>query len=380
MDALSLTLQHLEGLVTCPTLSGDANDQINDYVADCLSSAGTRVVRIPSPLGHVEGIIASIGPDEPGGLILSGHSDVVPVDGQDWTSDPFQLRRQADKLYGRGSTDMKGFVACAMAVMQSAKADELSAPVHLFLSADEESTCQSVQSLIGHAQATLPPVRGVVVGEPTMMRPVDQHKTSATDLVEVTGHSAHASLAHKGVSATALAARLIVWLENETAKNAKTPGTAGFDPDYSTHTVGLLHGGIANNTVAQNCSFTWDMRLMPGEDLGDVTDRFDLYVQELLCAYQHISPEVQITRTREAVFPGLTPLAPCPFRQDVLAASGTTAFGVAAYGTEAGFFQTAGFDTVVWGPGNIQQAHTADEFIELDQLAGCIQMTLALLR
>ena len=256
--------------------------------------------------------------------------------------------------------------------MQNADQSTLSAPMHLFLSADEETTCQSVQSMIAHAKAHLPLIRGVIVGEPTLMRPVDRHKASATHIVEVTGKSMHASIAHKGVSATALAARLVTWLEEETARAANSATGHGFDPNYSTHTVGMLKGGIASNTVAENCCFTWDMRLMPDEDMADILSRFDDYAASLVNEVQNFAPEVDISRSSDAIFPGLAAMKEGAFRDEILRVSHADFFGCVPYGTEAGFFQQSGLDTIIWGPGNIEQAHTRDEFIDIEQLETCL--------
>ena len=200
MELLSDTLRHLERLIGFATVSGAENAEVNAYVAGVLEAAGARVAHVPAQPGGLDGVIASVGPDVPGGIGLSGHSDVVPVEGQAWSGDPFALRREGERLIGRGTCDMKGFDACAIALMIAAAGRDVSRPVHLFLSGDEETHLLSAPALIDHAKAHLPPMRGVVVGEPTLCAPVDRHKASATLDVVCTGRPMHASLAHRAIS------------------------------------------------------------------------------------------------------------------------------------------------------------------------------------
>lgn len=379
MDLLNDTLRHLERLIGFATVAGAENAAVNSYVAEVLSAAGARVAHVPARPGGLDGLVASIGPDVPGGIGLSGHSDVVPVEGQAWSGDPFAMRRENGRIIGRGACDMKGFDACAIALTCAAAKRELSRPVHLFLSGDEETHLLSAPALIDHARAHLPPLRGVVVGEPTGCIPVDRHEASATLDVTCRGRPMHASIAHRAVSATALAARLITWLEEETARNAAAATEGAFDPNYATHTVGMIGGGNAFNIVAETCKFTWDVRLMPGQALAEVQGRLEAYAQDLLKPARQIAPEADIVVTLREWFPGLSGLADGPFREEIAAVSGQTDFAVVPYGTEAGMFHEAGFDAVVWGPGDIAQAHTADEFIEEAQIARYLERAEALL-
>lgn len=209
MEALDRTIATLEALVAIPTVPGQSNAEMVEFITAAVSLLDARVRRVPSPLGDAEGLVLSTGPDVPGGLILSGHMDVVPVEGQDWASDPFRLRRAGDRLIGRGTCDMKGFVACALTQLSLVDPATAEVPLHVVLSADEESTCRSIDTLIAEIARHLPPVRGVIVGEPTALRPVNRHKASATHHVTVRGRAAHASIPHEGIDAVALAVRLM---------------------------------------------------------------------------------------------------------------------------------------------------------------------------
>lgn len=357
-----------------PTVAGASNVQAVSYVRHQLQAVGARVSVVKSPMDVGEVIVASIGPDVPGGLIFSGHLDVVSVEGQNWISDPFKMRKCDDKLFGRGTTDMKGFVACAISTMQSMAHLPLRRPIHLFLSADEETTCQSVNSLIAHAKTELPPARGVVVGEPTLMCPATQHKGSATYLVEITGRSIHASIPDQGVSATAVAGRLIAWLDQQMEANAVAATGDLYAPNYTTHTIGTLSGGDVSNTVADYCQFQWDIRLMPGSTIDDILYKFKKQFAHLTYCGRNIAKEIDIRLTREAYFPALLPGPSDGMLAELLTATGASKALSASFGTEAGIFQQAGYDAIICGPGNAEQAHLENEFIEVAQLKACLRV------
>jgi acetylornithine deacetylase len=370
MEQLEQTIDLLARLVSIPSTPGRANAEIADFILQAAAPPGTRALRVPSPAGDGDGLILSAGPDLPGGLILSGHLDVVSAEGQGWPSDPFRLRRQGGRLHGRGTCDMKGFVACALTQLAQVARSGTARPPHVVLSADEESACRSIESLVDAVQTRLPPARGVLGGEPTEMRPADRHKASATHHVEVTGRAMHASMAHRGTDAIALAARLIAWLGDETRAAAARPGGQGFDPGHALHTATRIRGGIAVNTVAEHCSFDWDMRLMPGDRMEDAAARFDQFAQNL-CAN---APGAQVSRSCTAWFPGLAPSPSSRFGAELLTASRAAAFDAMPFGTEAGFFQAAGLDTFVCGPGSAEQAHVADEYVPAEDLAACLSL------
>lgn len=364
MMDVSSTLSILDDLVAIPSVPGKANQEWLCYVRSRLAAAGCRVAVVPSATGACDGLIASVGPDQPGGLVLSGHVDVVSVDGQSWTSDPFRLRRAHNRLYGRGTTDMKGFVACAIATMEHAAQQRLERPLHVALSADEETTCQSAITLAAFVAEKLPAPRGVLVGEPTCLRPVNRHRASFTYEVEVTGRPAHASMPELGLSATALAARLITWIDDRSAKV--------FSPDATTHSIGTLGGGAANNIIAGRCRFEWDIRMSPGSDVEEIADAFRREADRLLAPLRKRIPEAAVSLNETARFPGFHTFANTLFAEECISVSAAASHAAMAAATEAGIFEGAGLPVIVMGPGDMEQAHTADEFIETGQLAGCL--------
>jgi acetylornithine deacetylase len=365
MEPRERAIATLDRLVAVPTVARTANAAIVELVQEVAAPLQARIQRVPSPLGDQHGLILSVGPDTAGGVILSGHLDVVPVEGQAWTSDPFRLRRAEGRLYGRGTCDMKGFVACALATLFAAREARTASPVHLVLSADEETSCRSVESLVETVMRRLPPVRGVIVGEATRMLPADRHKASATIRVEVTGHAVHASIAERGVNAVSVAARLIGWLDAETAASAGAP-------ERSLHSATTILGGIASNTLPDRCVFDWDMRLAPGARIDDVLGRFDAFAR-MLCDGAGL-PAPTVAHSRTAWFPGLDPRPASTFGTALLQATGSDRFLMLPYGTEAGFFQAAGFETFVCGPGDPTVAHLADEHLEEGQIAACLDV------
>lgn len=367
MDTLERTIATLEALVAIPTVPGVANAEIVDFILSATSLLDVRVRRLASPLGDADGLILSAGPDVPGGVILSGHLDVVPVEGQTWISDPFQLRRDGDRLIGRGACDMKGFVACALTQLSVVDHATAEVPLHIVLSADEETGCRSIETLIAEITSHLPPVRGVLVGEPTGLRPVNRHRASATHEVAVRGRAAHASIAEEGFDAVMLAVKLMTWLEAETSGSVQ-------DAERSLHTVTMVSGGSAVNTVADACDFVWDMRLAPGKKMAIITNRFDAYGKRLLAGPGKPAGIASITRKCTAYFPGLAPSEPCAFGETLKALTGTTEFQEMPFGTEAGFFQDAGFNVYVCGPGDVSDAHTPNESIAKTELARCLDL------
>lgn len=364
MMELSQALAILEDLVAIKSIPGHANHDWISYVRSRLKAAGCRVWIVPSANGACEGLIASTGPDAPGGIVLSGHLDVVSVEDQQWTSDPFRLRRAGDRLFGRGTTDMKGFVACAIATLETAARQAHDRPLHLAISGDEETTCQSAITLAAFVAEKLPTPRGVLVGEPTCLRPVNRHRASYTYEVEVTGRPAHASMPELGFSATTLAARLMTWIDDRSARV--------FSPDATTHSIGTLAGGTANNIIAGQCRFEWDVRMSPGDDVGELAKAFRREADLLLGPVRTRIPEAAVSLNETARFPGFHTIADTQFAEECMAVSGAASHSGMAAATEAGIFQCAGFPVIVMGPGDMEQAHTADEFIETGQLAGCL--------
>ena len=318
-------------------------------------------------------LTASIGPDAAGGIVLSGHTDVVPVTGQDWSSDPFILSERDGRLYGRGTADMKGFLAVALAFVPYFAKLALNAPVHLVLTHDEEVGCLGIQSLAPVLKDHVAAPRLVVVGEPTSMQVAAAHKGQHVYRTTVTGRAAHSSRTPDGVNAVVIAAGLIGKLTDMATWEADHgPRNDMFDPPYTTINVGRVEGGLAFNIVPENCWFDWDQRVLPGEDGSRVLNAFTAHVTAAVLpgmAAQGISEGVQTQRW--AYLPPLIAEPGTDSQSLALWLAQRNETTVVAFGTEAGHFQAVDCPTVVCGPGDIAQAHKPDEYVTLDQLAAC---------
>jgi len=299
--------------------------------------------------------------------VLSGHTDVVPVEAQAWTSDPWRLTERDGRLFGRGTCDMKGFVALALVAASQAAGRRLARPLHLALSYDEEVGCQGAPAMVTEMARVLPAPDAVIVGEPSGMRVVSGHKSSLSFFTNVTGHTVHASQVHKGVSAVMTAARLVTWFEDRLTENqARADASNGFDPPYTTLHCGTIQGGTAANVVSASCSFVTDIRAVPTEDARDYQARYTAYVREVIePRMQAVAPSAGIEIVHRGFVPGLRPVPDSSAEAFVRRLTGDNATHVVAYGTEAGIFQNAGWATVVCGPGDIAQAHQADEYLTL---------------
>lgn len=360
-------------LVGFDTVSRNSNLDLIHYVRDYLAGHGVAARLVPNADGTKANLYATIGPNTEGGVVLSGHTDVVPVDGQPWDTDPFTVTEKGGRLYGRGTADMKSFSAIALALVPEMLTRGLKRPVHLALSYDEEVGCVGAPSLIQRLAADVPRPSAVIVGEPTNMRPVVAHKGVYGFRTTVTGHEAHSSQIHRGVSAVMTAARLIGFIEGMMAENAATadPGN-GFEPPYTTLHVGTVQGGTALNIISRECTFVWDIRTVPGDDWARYVERFEAFCHaEVLPAMHAIAPEASIVTEQLAGAPHLNPEPDGEAAQLVYALTGRNDAVVVPYGAEAGQFQEAGFSTVMCGPGSIDQAHQPNEFIEIAQVEAC---------
>lgn len=358
-------------LVGFDTVSRHSNLPLIHYVRDYLADLGVASHLVPNADGTKANLYATVGPNIEGGIILSGHTDVVPVDGQAWTTDPFVLTEKDGKLYGRGTCDMKAFSAIALAMVPDMLAAGLKRPIHFALSYDEEVGCIGAPFMIDEMVAKLPRPLAVIVGEPTDMAPIVAHKGVAALRTRVTGFETHSSQVHRGVSAVMVAAKLISFIDDMMAENrAKADPACTFEPPYTTLHVGTVHGGTALNIISRECTFIWDIRALPGDDWRQYLTRFEAYVQTLLPAMHAIAPETGIQTEV---------LADVPYFSDQGGAAQTLVFGltgqdkghVVAYGSEAGQFQERGLPSVLCGPGSIDQAHQPDEFIEISQVQAC---------
>ncbi|WP_170400885.1 acetylornithine deacetylase [Ruegeria arenilitoris] len=363
--------QILDRLVAFPTVSSESNLALVDFVEAYLLSHGVKPVRVPSPCGTKASIYAHIGPEVDGGTMLSGHTDVVPVEGQDWTSDPFTVTERNGRLYGRGTCDMKGYVALALAAVPLAQRHPLKRPIQIALSYDEEVGMTGAPPMIEHMLSSgLPKAGAVIVGEPSTMQVVSGHKGGFGYIVDVRGHEVHSSIMHEGVSAVMMAAELVSWANRVNAENAarkRTPRDADFVPPYTTVHVGTIKGGTAHNITARDCRFEIDFRVLPGEDQCQWEARFEAEVARLQTQMKAVHPDAGIDLFQDFNAPGLAP-EPCgPAEALARRLTGDNAPRVVSYATEGGLFQRQGYSTVICGPGDIAQAHQPDEYLLLDQ-------------
>jgi acetylornithine deacetylase len=360
----------LDRLVAFPTVSRDSNLALIDWVEDYLAGQGVRAHRVWNARGDKASLFAHIGPEVAGGVVLSGHTDVVPVDGQDWTTDPWQVSERDGRLHGRGTCDMKGFLALALAAVPQARDARLARPLQLALSHDEEVGCVAVTDLIDAMSEKLPPAAAVIVGEPSMMRVVSGHKGGTGYQVHVHGVEVHSSMMHHGVSAIMQAARLIDWANRRNAESAAAnpgPLAAPFDPPWTTLHVGTIRGGTAGNITARDCCFGIEFRVVPGDRVEDWTAAFEARVAEVEAEMQAIRPEARIVLERYYALPPLVPEPEGAAEALARALTGDNGAHVVSYGTEGGQFQRRGYSTVICGPGDIAQAHQPDEYISTSQ-------------
>jgi acetylornithine deacetylase len=360
----------LERLVGFDTTSHLSNLALIDWVERYLGGHDIAAHRIASADGAKANVLASVGPAAAGGVVLSGHTDVVPVSGQVWGSDPFELSERGGRLYGRGSADMKGFIALALAAVPDMQAAPLARPIHLALSYDEEIGCFGAPHLIEAIGAELPKPALVVVGEPTSMQVVSAHKGIAVWRVTVTGREAHSAQTHLGVSAVMAAAHLMGELARIAhAFEAQADPASPFEPKNPTLTIGLVSGGTAGNILAKSCTFQFDLRGLPGEDAKAALAPFFALARRVDAEIKARAAEGGVTIEPLADVPALKAESESAAEAFVrrLAGDNGPARG-ASFASEGGQFQQAGLPAVLCGPGSIDQAHQPDEYIELTQL------------
>ena len=360
----------LARLVAFDTTSRGSNLALIDYVEAELAALGVAARRVPNAEGTKANLFATLGPAVEGGVVLSGHTDVVPVDGQPWTSDPFVLTRREDRLYGRGTCDMKGFLACALAAAPVFAGGALKRPVYLAFSSDEEIGCLGAPDLIRAIAAELPRPSVVVVGEPTGMEAVSGHKGIASFRVTVTGREAHSSLAHLGASANMAAISLLHALAALARDlTARADPASPFHPKGATLTVGQINGGTAVNILARECVFAFDLRTPPGMDADEILRPFFHLCEAVEADLKTRALEASVRVERRASTPALAPEPDSEAERLVRRLTGDNGPPRAvAYAAEAGQFQRAGFSTVICGPGSIDQAHQPDEYVEIVQM------------
>ncbi|MFD3191721.1 acetylornithine deacetylase [Sedimentitalea sp. HM32M-2] len=373
---LQETVALLGDLIAYPTVSSDSNLELVADLGQRLQDFGAQVDLFHDDSGAKANLFATIGPDADGGVLLSGHTDVVPVTDQDWTSDPFALRQSDGRLYGRGACDMKGFIAAATVMARDYAALPLCRPVHFSFTYDEEVGCLGAQALVPELQR-----RGIrpaiaIIGEPTEMRVIEGHKGCCEYTVRFSGREGHGSAPHRGVNAAEYAARYVgelMRLRGELMLRA--PENSPFEPPWTTLNVGRIAGGVAHNVIAGKAEVDWEMRPVQDKDAAFVhTEMQRVIDQDLLPMMQAVWPDADIVTDVIGEVAGLEVMPENAARDLLARLNGANGADVVAFATEAGLFQQLGMAVAVCGPGSIEQAHRPDEFVSLDQLQTCLDM------
>jgi acetylornithine deacetylase len=369
-------------LVSFDTTSRNSNVAMIQCMADELTAHGITPLIVPSPDGNKANLFATIPAHDgavTGGIMLAGHTDVVPVDGQAWESDPFIPEVREGRLYGRGTTDMKAFSGAILSFLPAFLSQPLAEPLHFAWTYDEEVGCHGAVVLLAELDARGIHPRIGFVGEPTSMRPVSAHKSSQLFRVTVSGIAAHSSMTSTGVNAIEYAARAIAFIRSLADEHRLSgPFDETFVVPYTTANVGVVSGGAAVNTVAEKCEFEFEFRTIPGDDAGAVIARIEENLAELQAEIQQENPAADIRMDPLGKVPGLNPDGQRAALELAQNLSGQAVEESVVYATEAGLFQQAGIDTVVCGPGSMDQGHTANEYIELAQIAACEDFLQAL--
>jgi acetylornithine deacetylase len=367
------SVEMVRRLVGFDTTSRGSNLALIEFVRCYLDSHGVASELVFDETGNKANLYAKLGPPEIGGIMLSGHTDVVPVDGQDWRSDPFTVLAKDDRLFGRGTADMKSFIAVVLALLPRLAMRPLRIPLHLALSYDEEVGCRGARRLIAAIAERADRPRLCIVGEPTLMQPVTGHKGKRSFRCRVHGFECHSALAHLGVNAIEAAAELVALLRTMARRRRDAgPFDPEYTPAYTTIQTGVIHGGTALNIVPKECTFDFEFRLLPGEDPDAGIGELRAFAENrLLPEMRAIRPEAAIEFEELSGFPGLDTADDAEVTHLVAALTGANGTAKVSFGTEGGLFQQAGIPTIVCGPGSIEQAHKPNEFIHLDQIAQC---------
>ena len=363
----------LARLIGFATVSRDSNLELIEFVRDYLHGLGVDCELIYNAERTKANLLATVGPSVAGGIVLSGHTDVVPVDGQAWTVEPFSLSEAGGKLYGRGTADMKGYLASVLAAVPVFLARPLKRPVHLAFSYDEEVGCLGVRGLLEVLPQRIPAPALCLIGEPTELKPVLGHKGKLAMRCHVRGAACHSAYAPYGVNAIEQAARLIGRLGDIGATLARPPlHDKRFDPAFSTVQVGVIQGGTALNIVPADCRFDFEIRALPDFAPQVVVDELQHYAEQtLLPAMQAVDTDTGIRFEKISAYPGLATPADSAAARLIAQLCGSDEFSTVAFGTEGGLFDQAGIASVVCGPGSMDQGHKPDEFVSVDQMAAC---------
>ena len=366
----------LAKLVSFPVLGGDHNLEIIHWIQNYIESFGLETTLVPNEEKTKASLHCRIGPSVDGGVILSGHTDVVPVKGQVWDSDPFILTKKDGKLFGRGSADMKGFIACCLASLPSIIKADLKQPIYFAFSYDEEIGCLAAPELIEHIKKTYSEnAKYAIIGEPSSLVPVIGKKGVCYVLTEVNGSAGHSSGIHKEISAIHESTRLIIWLENKMKELSQATQDHRFKPPHSTLHVGQISGGVATNIVADYTRFEWDVRVIPKDDIKAIFNDYFSFCKERELEVRKRFPDFSITNT--FVHPPV-PALDTKLADDIVALtqkiSGQNSWKTVSYAAEAGQFHEAGYQSIICGPGSIEQAHRANEYTTQEQLDKCVEM------
>ncbi|MGH1366982.1 MAG: acetylornithine deacetylase [Maritimibacter sp.] len=370
------TIEILSDLIAFPTVSSDSNLEMIDYLAAHLSDSGAQVQVLADPSGTKANLFATFGPKRDGGIVLSGHSDVVPVTDQDWAFDPFKMTQHEGRLFGRGSCDMKGFISATLAMAPVFAQAVRDRPLHFAFTYDEEVGCLGARHLVESLQDMGFRPSVAIIGEPTEMRIIEGHKGCHEYTTRFQGMEGHGSAPDLGVNAVEYASRYVAYLlELKDQLRTMAPSDSPFVPPWSTLNVGAFNGGAAHNVIAPKAQVDWEMRPVHESDTQFVKSHLQTYCHTvLLPKMQAVYPEASIRTEVVGEVEGLVPTLENEARDILTQLTGANTTGVVPFGTEAGIFQTFGMDVVICGPGSIEQAHKADEFVSLDQLEQCLAM------
>ncbi len=363
-------------LVHFPVLGGESNLTIIHWIKDYIEGFGIEVTLVPNKEETKASLHCRIGPAVDGGIILSGHTDVVPVEGQIWDTDPFTLVKKGGKLFARGSADMKGYIACCLALLPTLMKADLKKPIYFAFSYDEEIGCLAAEQLINHIKKTYPEnATYAIIGEPSSLEPVIGKKGVCYVQTEVNGSAGHSSGIHKEISAIHESSRLIIWLENKMKQLSDSNRDNRFVPPHSTLHVGQISGGVATNIVADYTRFEWDVRVIPKDNIHTIFEEYFAFCKQREQEVQKLFPNFKITNTL------LHPPVPAldTKETDSIVAltqkiSGQHTWKTVSYAAEAGQYQEAGYQSIICGPGSIEQAHRANEFTTQEQLDKCVEM------
>jgi len=367
------TVTMLERLVAFDTTSRNSNLEIIEYLRGELHALGIDSMLVHDAEGRKANLWATFGPADRPGIVLSGHTDVVPVDGQPWSTDPFAVTGSNGRLYGRGTADMKGFLAVCMALAPEIAERDLQTPIHFAFSYDEEVGCLGVRTLLAKLGEMPVRPRGCIIGEPTGMRVIRGHKGKLSMRCNVRGRESHSGLAHKGVNAVEAAAELVAFLKSM-ARRHRDRGhqDSDFDPPYTTVHTGVIQGGTQLNIVPRDCWFDFEFRNLPVDDSEALLEEVRRYAEEqLLPEMQAVAPESGFQWHEQSRFPGLDSPQDAEVVRLAMRLTGANTTGKVSFGTEGGLFSASGIPAVICGPGYIEQAHKPDEYVALEQLERC---------